>query len=92
MARTGVKVELESLHWLGMDYMCNWLEKIVMKYDKQRSEEVDHNEDSEEEEEEEEEDGSYASNDRTAHDDEFADECSDDEYGEGDFPHSMPVI
>ena len=34
MDETGVKVELESLHWLGMDYMCKWLEKIVVGHEK----------------------------------------------------------
>lgn len=29
-----MKVELESLHWLGMDYMCKWLEKIVVGHEK----------------------------------------------------------
>lgn len=29
MDEMGIKVELESLHWMGMDYMCKWLEKIM---------------------------------------------------------------
>ena len=30
MLRSGFKVELEALHWLGMDYMCEWLEKTLL--------------------------------------------------------------
>jgi len=34
MEETGVKAELESLHWLGMGYMCKWLERIVLGHEK----------------------------------------------------------
>lgn len=30
MLNLGYKVELEALHWLGMDYMCDWLEKTLL--------------------------------------------------------------
>lgn len=30
MKENGWKVELESLHWLGMDFMSNWLEDILL--------------------------------------------------------------
>ena len=29
MAQLGYKVELEALHWLGMDKMCEWLEGLL---------------------------------------------------------------
>lgn len=29
MLQNGHKVELESLHWLGMDFMSEWLENIL---------------------------------------------------------------
>jgi hypothetical protein len=30
MKQNGWKVELESLHWLGMDFMSDWLEDILL--------------------------------------------------------------
>lgn len=50
MGEMGIKVELESLHWMGMDYMCKWLEKIMVGHEKlQKEEEEDKEEDEEEE-------------------------------------------
>lgn len=31
MKENGWKVELESLHWLGMDFMCQWLQDILLR-------------------------------------------------------------
>eukprot|EP00957_Ditylum_brightwellii_P089082 6783537-Ditylum_brightwellii.AAC.1 len=33
MKKMGFKVELEELNWLGMDYMCAWLEEVIQGYD-----------------------------------------------------------
>jgi len=33
MKKMGFKVELEALNWLGMDYMCAWLEEVIQGYD-----------------------------------------------------------
>uniref|UniRef100_A0A7S2UM25 DNA topoisomerase (ATP-hydrolyzing) n=1 Tax=Attheya septentrionalis TaxID=420275 RepID=A0A7S2UM25_9STRA len=33
MAKAGYKVELEALHWLGMDFMCDWLEEILVRHE-----------------------------------------------------------
>jgi hypothetical protein len=30
MKENGWKVELESLHWLGMDFMSTWLEDVLL--------------------------------------------------------------
>jgi hypothetical protein len=38
MSDSGYKLELESLHWMGMDYMSEWLEDILWSTDKQDSE------------------------------------------------------
>jgi meiotic recombination protein SPO11 len=32
MRANGYKVELESLHWLGWQYMCDWLEAVITEY------------------------------------------------------------
>jgi hypothetical protein len=31
MKKNGWKVELESLHWLGIDFMSNWLENTLLR-------------------------------------------------------------
>ena len=54
MDEMGIKVELESLHWMGMDYMCKWLEKIMLSHEKLQQKELQKEEDEEEGEEEEE--------------------------------------
>ena len=33
MERSGRKVELEALNWLGMDYMCAWVKSILDQHD-----------------------------------------------------------
>ena len=50
MDEMGIKVELESLHWMGMDYMCKWLEKIMLSNEKELQKEEDEEEGGDEEE------------------------------------------
>ena len=33
MKKNGYKVELEALHWLGMDYLSDWLHETLVTYD-----------------------------------------------------------
>ena len=39
MQSNGYKVELEAMHWLGMDYMSDWLEKILLEEEERRQDE-----------------------------------------------------
>jgi meiotic recombination protein SPO11 len=32
MRESGYKIELEALHWIGMDYMSNWLERVLKSH------------------------------------------------------------
>ena len=32
MQENGYKIELEALHWMGMDYMSDWLESVIQDY------------------------------------------------------------
>jgi meiotic recombination protein SPO11 len=33
MRQLNYKVELEALHWLGMNYICDWLEDVLRRHD-----------------------------------------------------------
>lgn len=39
MQANGYKVELEAMHWLGMDYISNWLEEILLAEEQRLEEE-----------------------------------------------------
>ena len=39
MRRTGRKFDLECLHWLGHDFMSDWLEEILMRNNTEKREE-----------------------------------------------------
>ena len=33
MQENGYKIELEALHWMGMDYMSDWLESVLKRHE-----------------------------------------------------------
>jgi meiotic recombination protein SPO11 len=39
MQSNGYKVELEAMHWLGMDYMSDWLEELLLDEEERREDE-----------------------------------------------------
>ena len=55
MQSNGYKVELEAMHWLGMDYMSEWLQDILLQEEEERLQE--------EEREVQEEEESFADSD-----------------------------
>ena len=38
MQESGIKVELEALHWLGLEYVSDWLEETFLKHDSEEDE------------------------------------------------------
>jgi meiotic recombination protein SPO11 len=40
MRQCGYKIELEALHWMGMDYMSDWLESVLKSHHKGNTEAI----------------------------------------------------